>query len=199
MLDFRSIGPGKAVADSSGFHNNGKIISGSLANNKDRLLFGDSTYIEVANSPALDNMGESITMMGWVYPIGNEKGMVDIITKGDNHVLQMIDNRTLTFFAGGWGRGDCTVNLPADWQQHWHHIAGICNGKKLYVYIDGVLAGTTLLEVSADLSVNNKWILGRNEEFPSERVFHGYINKVKIFKAALSANDIKTIVSSEKQ
>lgn len=199
LLDFRSIVPGKAVTDSSGFHNNGKIISGSLANNKDRLLFGDSTYVEVANSPALDNMGESITMMGWVYPMGNEKGLIDIITKGDNHVLQMTDNKTLTFFAGGWGRGDCTVNLPVDWQQHWHHIAGICNGKTLYIYIDGVLAGTTLLEVSADLSVNNKWTLGRNEEFPSERVFHGYINRVKVFKAALSANDIKTIVSSEKQ
>ncbi|WEA03005.1 GH92 family glycosyl hydrolase [Mucilaginibacter sp. SJ] len=199
LLDFRSIVPGKAVTDSSGFHNNGKIISGSLANNKDRLLFGDSTYVEVANSPALNNMGESITMMGWVYPMGNEKGLVDIITKGDNHVLQMTDNKTLTFFAGGWGRGDCTVNLPVDWQQHWHHIAGICNGKKLYVYIDGVLAGTTLLEVSADLSVNNKWTLGRNEEFPSERVFHGYINRVKVFKAALSVNDIKNIVSSEKQ
>lgn len=199
LLDFRSIVPGKAVTDSSGFHNNGKIILGSIANNKDRLLFGDSAYVEVPNSPALDNMDESITMMGWVYPMGNEKGLVDIITKGDNHVLQMTDNRTLTFFAGGWGRGDCTVNLPADWQEHWHHIAGVCNGKMLYVYIDGVLAGTTLLEVSADLSVNNKWTLGRNEEFPSERVFHGYMNRVKVFKAALSADDIKNIVSSEKQ
>ena len=199
LLDFRSIVPGKAVTDSSGFHNNGKIISGSIANNKDRLLFGDSTYVEVPNSPALDNMDESITMMGWVYPMGNEKGLVDIITKGDNHVLQMTDNRTLTFFAGGWGRGDCTVNLPANWQQHWHHIAGICNGKTLYVYIDGVLAGTSTLEASTDLSVNNKWTLGRNEEFPSERIFHGYINKVKVFKAALSADDIKTIVSTEKQ
>jgi len=75
----------------------------------------------------------------------------------------------------------------------------VCNGKKLYVYIDNILAGTTLLEVTADLSVNNKWTLGRNEEFPSERVFHGFINRVKVFKAALSANDIKNIVSSEKQ
>ncbi|MFC0512728.1 GH92 family glycosyl hydrolase [Mucilaginibacter angelicae] len=197
LLDFTSITPGKTVTDSSGFHNDGNIIS-NLANIKDRLLFGDSTYVEVPNSPVLDRMGESITMMGWVYPMGNEKGLVDIISKGDNHVLQMTDNKTLTFFAGGWGRGDCTVNLPADWQQHWHHMAGVCSGKTLYVYIDGVLAGTSVLEVSADLSVNNKWTLGRNEEFPSERVFHGYINKVKVFKAALSADDIKTIVASEK-
>jgi putative alpha-1,2-mannosidase len=197
MLDFTSIIPGKMVTDSSGFHNDGNIIS-NLANSKDKLLFGDSTYVEVPNSPVLDRMGESITMMGWVYPMNHEKGLVDIISKGDNHVLQMTDSKTLTFFAGGWGRGDCTVNLPADWQYHWHHIAGVCSGKTLYVYIDGALTGTSILEVSADLSVNNKWTLGRNEEFPSERVFHGYINKVKVFKAALSADDIKAIVSAGK-
>lgn len=198
LLNFESIMPGKTVPDSSGFHNDGNIISTSVITNKDKLLFGDSTYVEVPNSPALDRMGESITMMGWVYPMGNEKGLVDIISKGDNHVLQMTDNKTLTFFAGGWGRGDCTVNLPADWQKHWHHIAGVCNGKTLYVYIDGILAGTSVLEVIADLSVNNKWTLGRNEEFPSERMFHGYINKLKVFKAALSADDIRAIVTSEK-
>jgi putative alpha-1,2-mannosidase len=198
LLDFDSVTPGKTVTDASGFHNNGEVISTAIADNKDKLLFGDSTYVEVPNSPALDQLGETIGMMGWVYPTGNEKGLVDIISKGDNHVLQMTDSKTLTFFAGGWGRGDCTVNLPADWKQHWHHIAGVCNGKTLYVYIDGELAGTSVLEVTADLSVNNKWTLGRNEEFPSERVFHGYINKVKVFKAALSADDIKALVSSEK-
>ncbi|WP_143020693.1 GH92 family glycosyl hydrolase [Mucilaginibacter gossypii] len=199
LLDFASIVRGKIVADSSGFHNNGNVISSSVTTTNDKLLFSDSTYVEVPNSPALDNMDESITMMGWVYPMGNKKGLVDIITKGDNHVLQMTDSKTLTFFAGGWGRGDCTVNLPVDWKQHWHHIAGVCNGKTLYVYIDSVLAGTTLLEVTADLSVNNKWTLGRNEEFPSERVFHGFMDRVKVFKAALSADDIKNIVSSEKK
>ncbi|WP_431200102.1 hypothetical protein ACQ86K_07555 [Mucilaginibacter sp. P19] len=105
LLDFASIVRGKIVADSSGFHNNGNVISSSVTTTNDKLLFSDSTYVEVPNSPALDNMDESITMMGWVYPMGNKKGLVDIITKGDNHVLQMTDSKTLTFFAGGWGRG----------------------------------------------------------------------------------------------
>ncbi|HEX8019969.1 GH92 family glycosyl hydrolase, partial [Mucilaginibacter sp.] len=114
LLNFESIMTGKTVPDSSGFHNDGNIISNLAITNKDKLLFGDSTYVEVPNSPVLDRMGESISMMGWVYPMANERGLVDIISKGDNHVLQMTDSKTLTFFAGGWGRGDCTVNLPAD-------------------------------------------------------------------------------------
>jgi hypothetical protein len=122
-----------------------------------------------------------------------------MITKGDSHVLQVSDHKTLTFFAGGWGRGDCTVNLPADWNNKWHHIAGVCSGKTLYLYIDGVLAGTMVVETSANLSINNKWTLGRNEEFPSERIFHGYMDKVEIYKEPLTADEIRAIVDSERR
>lgn len=184
----------KFIKDRSGYQNNGHII-GPL-NSTGKLTFGENTFVEVPNAPALDNMGETLTMMGWVYPTGKEAGLVDMITKGDSHVLQVNDHKTLTFFAGGWGRGDCTVNLPADWNNKWHHIAGVCTGKTLYLYIDGVLAGTTVIETTANLSNNNKWTLGRNEEFPSERIFHGYMEKVKVYKEPLSADEIKEIVDS---
>lgn len=186
----------KLIKDASGYQNNGHIIT--LSNPVGKLTFNENTFIEVPNAPSLDNMGETITMMGWIYPAGNEPGLVDMITKGDSHVLQVSDHKTITFFAGGWGRGDCTVNLPADWNNKWHHIAGVCSGKRLYLYIDGALAGTTVVEAEANLSINNKWTLGRNEEFPSERIFHGYMAKVKVYKEPLTADEIKGIVDSER-
>ncbi|WP_184543153.1 GH92 family glycosyl hydrolase [Mucilaginibacter sp. FT3.2] len=185
------------VKDNSGFKNDGHIIVSEKTKTGERLAFDEHTFVEVPNAPDLDNMGETITMMGWIYPTGNEQGLVDMITKGDSHVLQVTDHKTLTFFAGGWGRGDCTVNLPAGWNNKWHHIAGVCTGKTLYLYIDGVLACTTIMETSANLSVNNKWTLGRNEEFPSERIYHGLMDKVKIFKAPLTAEEINTIFNAE--
>jgi putative alpha-1,2-mannosidase len=196
MLDLSvdSSASGWLMVDKSGFSNNGYAIGGTK---NGKLLFGDDTFIEIPNAPVLDRMGETLTMMGWIYPTSAENGLVDMITKGDNHVLQVTDNRTLTFFAGGWGRGDCTVNLPAGWLNKWHHIAGVCTGNALYLYIDGVLTGTAVLDVTVNLSVNNKWTLGRNEEFPSERIFHGYIDKVKVFESALSADEIRSIVKSE--
>lgn len=197
-----SLSPGgvKAVniiPDSSGFGNNGHIIS-TNKNSSKQLIFNEDNHVEVPNAPSLDEMGETLTMMGWVYPTGNEKGLVDIITKGDSHVLQVTDQKTLTFFAGGWGRGDCTVKLPTDWRDHWHHIAGVCSGKKLELYIDGVLSGTTELEQSADLSNTSKWVLGRNEEFPGERIFHGRLDKVKVYKASLTATEVETIFKQER-
>ena len=188
------------LTDRSGFKNNARIIQAKPTNTEaeQRILLGDDCFAEVQNAPGLDNMEQTITMMAWVYPNGQENGLVDMLTKGDTHVLQMTDNKTLTFFAGGWGRGDCTVKLPVNWKQQWHHIAGVCNGNALSVYIDGKLSGTSVVEGPVNLSVANKWQIGRNEEFPSERVFHGYMDKIKVYAQPLSAPEIEAIFNKEK-
>jgi hypothetical protein len=173
------------LSDSSGFGNRGRIMGSA----------GDR-YVEVENSPSLDKMGETITMAAWVYPSATGDGLADIFTKGDNHVLQVKDNKSLCFFAGGWGRGDCTVDLPVDWLGHWHHIAGVCTGNELRLYIDGKLKGCSKLTERVNLSVTNKWTLGRNEEFPGQRIFKGYLDKVKVWAEPLSGEEISVLAVS---
>ncbi|MBN8851192.1 MAG: hypothetical protein BGO55_10185 [Sphingobacteriales bacterium 50-39] len=175
--------------DRSGFGHDAKVVGKGP-------LFGKDHYLEVPNAPALDSMGEMLTMMAWVYPMEKGEGLVDIFTKGDNHVLQVGGNRTLTFFAGGWGRGDCTVDLPSDWWGHWHHIAGVCEGTVLKIYIDGVLKGSSNVDGRVNLSVTNKWTLGRNEEFPGQRVFNGYIDAAKVFTEPLTEEEIRSLYRS---
>jgi putative alpha-1,2-mannosidase len=199
-LSLAANGKDQLIKDRSGFDNNAQIIRSKTELNqpRKRILLGDDCFAEVPNALSLDNMGQTITMMTWVYPQGQETGLVDMLTKGDTHVLQIVNNKALTFFAGGWGRGDCTVNLPADWKQHWHHIAGVCNGNTLFVYIDGKLSGTSTVEGKVNLSTANKWQIGRNEEFPSERVFHGYMDNIKVYAQPLSADEITTIFNKER-
>jgi len=108
-------------------------------------------------------------------------------------VLQLKDGKTLTFFAGGWGRGDCTVDLPDDWVGHWHHLAGVCTGSTLLLYIDGRLAGRSVVDGVVNLSVTNKWVLGRNEEFPGERIFEGRVRDAKVYAAALGEAEIRAL------
>lgn len=188
------------VSDKSGFGNNGHIVflADHTKTPDNNLLFGKSCFVELPSSPSLDELGRTITMMAWVYPTGSNNGLTDIFTKGDTNVLQVAGGKSLTFFAGGWGRGDCTVDLPPDWLNHWHHIAGVCEGKVLHVYIDGILKGSTTTDQSTGLSVNNKWVLGRNDEFPSEREFQGYIANVKIYKEPLSAAEVLAIFNIDK-
>ncbi len=189
------------VSDRSGFSNSGHIIlvadHTKVPDNK--LLFGKNCFVQIPPAASLDTLGETITMMVWVYPTAAGGGLTDIFTKGDTNVLQVAGGKTLTFFAGGWGRGDCTIDLPANWKDHWHHIAGVCSGKTLYVYIDGILKGTTVTGQAANLSVNNPWVLGRNDEFPSERMFDGYIGNAKIFKEALPKEEVFAVFNDDKE
>jgi putative alpha-1,2-mannosidase len=186
------------IKDMSGFGHNSRI-TGHSPTESSKLLFDEDTHIEVANAAGLDEMGETITIMGWVFATGNEIGLVDIITKGDSHVLQVTDQKKITFFAGGWGRGDCTADLPLNWRNNWHHVAGVCSGKKLELFIDGKLAETVVLDEAANLSNTNRWFLGQNEEFPGERIFHGRLNLVKIFKTALTPAEIEAVFNSEQK
>ncbi|PSL25823.1 GH92 family glycosyl hydrolase [Chitinophaga ginsengisoli] len=194
LLDLSTAGlSGHLLSDSSGLGNHGHILGDGGHKESGKLLLGKDCYVEVSNARSLDVMGTTITMMAWVYPTTTTYGLVDIFTKGDTHVLQVADGRTLTFFAGGWGRGDVTVPLPDNWKDHWHHIAGVCDGDSLKIYIDGELKGFTIPEGHANLSVSNKWTLGRNEEFPFQRIFNGYMDEAKVFATPLSGEDIKEI------
>lgn len=199
LLDLSAAGQASdsLLADSSGLGNHGHIIGKGGLKEPGKLLLGEDCYVEVPNARSLDVMGTTITMMAWVYPMNTDKGLVDVFSKGDTHVLQVSDGRTLTFFAGGWGRGDVTVSLPENWKDHWHHIAGVCDGDSLKVYIDGEMKGFTIPEGHENLSVSSRWTLGRNEEFPFQRIFRGYMDKAKVFATPLSGEEIKGIYRKE--
>ena len=216
LLDFSAVAVNDSVViDRSGFGNDGLIMRGTSNDPSTSLRihesdpstalrtlrtmrFNKDRYIQVPSSIPVDSLGETITMMLWVYPIGKSDGLVDLFTKGDYHVIQVVGNKQLTFFAGGWGRGECTAPLPANWFNNWHHITGVCDGNYFKLYIDGVLKGTTRLQDHINLSAPNKWTIGRNEEFPGQRIFDGYMDHIKIFAAPLSANEILAIVKKEK-
>ena len=174
------------------------VNTNSIHTQNNRLHIDSSCYLALQHNASVDSLGETLTMMAWIYPETASNGLTDIFSKGDNHVLQLPGDNKLTFFAGGWGRGDCTVNLPGNWLHNWHHIAGVCTGDTLFVYIDGVLQGTSVVDGHPNLTVQSQWQIGRNEEFPNQRIFTGYVDKAKVFGTALSANDIKKIVGEEK-
>lgn len=136
--------------------------------------------------------------MAWVKLSEQERYPVSIITQGDHNVIQ-INKNDIEFFAGGWGRGACTVNISSNFFDGWHHLAGVAQGLSLKFYIDGELMQTVPLDNLASLVSRANWNLGRNEEFPGKRIFTGKMNGVKIFAAALSQDEIIEFVNTEKK
>jgi putative alpha-1,2-mannosidase len=187
-----------SLFDASGFNNHAHVtrMTSIQENVSSNEKLNEDVLIDISPSHSLDVMGSTITMMAWLYTNDSSRALTDLLTKGDHHVLQVQSNK-LNFFAGGWGRGECSTDLPSDWTGKWHHIAGVCDGKRLMLYIDGVLKNSTILENEVNLSAEGRWRMGRNEEFPGERIFSGYMDKIRIFSAPLSAQEILSLVEQE--
>src|SRR5690606_26641549 len=161
-------------------------------------LRGAGTVQHWSNTPLLSNLGKQLTMMLWVKPLEYSRNTTDMLSKGDHHVIQTVGGRRLTFFVGGWGRGECTVLLPDNWVGHWHHLAGVCTGDRLLIYIDGQLAGITPISPSESLMCTDTWALGGNSEFPDTRYFWGDAAGLNIVKEALSEQDIRYVMESSR-
>jgi hypothetical protein len=114
---------------------------------------------------------------------------MDFLSKGDYHAFQ-VSAYSLAFFAGGWGRGLAFFWLPADWLNHWHHIAGVCDGKTLKLYLNGELQHVQPIEGSIK-STEIPWNIGRNAELPHSRSYKGALDEVRIYKEALTDEDIR--------
>ncbi len=118
-LSMKNINDDNFIEDQSGLKNNGYVISTELTGTKksQSFEFGKKQYIEIAG--ANDNIETSeTTIMAWVYPEVQNNSLISVITKGDNNVMQLNGNSHLTFFVGGWGRGECRVKLPDDWTKN---------------------------------------------------------------------------------
>ncbi|MEI6679802.1 MAG: GH92 family glycosyl hydrolase [Mariniphaga sp.] len=186
----------QVVFKNSGFN---KLHVGSKSRSiKTYSVNSDAELGETDITPDSDNLEQKITIMAWVKPVGQSRELMDILSKGDFIVLQAQGNKALSFFAGGWGRGDLTVPLPKNWADNWHHIAGVSDGNTLKIFIDGIESGSRMINAPVNLSSPAKWRKGGNEEFPDQRIFRGDIEHFKIFVEPLTGQEINQIMMSSR-
>ena len=180
------------VSDRSGFGNDG-TCHGALTWRGDTLITGKFAYVEFPKSKSLMYDYERFTMLTWIRPLEKPWGHVDFFTRGDCTALKMQGgSRTVTFFAGGWGRGQCEVNVPDSWFGTWHLLAGVCEPGVIKLYIDGHLVQT--LKVNGEPSASAlPWNLGRNAEMPFARFGNNAYWGTRIYGDALGDEQIRAI------
>ena len=160
------------------------------------------SYIELQAGRSLDTLthSNSMTMMAWIYPM-EEENFSDILCRGDWHTLQLkASNTVVNFYTAGWEGHEAFAPVPANWNRHWHHIAGVTRYPYEELYIDGRLVATKHMEPRdpngetglSDYS-NHPWSIGRNDGDPT-RLFKGYIDDVMIFGKALTPEDINKLM-----
>lgn len=199
---------GSVAADSSGNGNEGTLQGNPVwqpsgGKSKGALLFdGDGDYVKVGNESRFDIAGE-ITVAAWIKVNRFDKDWQAIVTKGDSAWrLQRNQNKDSLELA-------CTgVKVPSNSPYgglygqrgvndgQWHHVVGVYDGEKMYLYIDAVLDVSQA--ASGGIGTNDQPVyIGENSEM-AQRFWNGLIDEVRIYNCALDEGRIKALYSEAK-
>jgi hypothetical protein len=193
-------GSGNTTVDSSGNAHNGTLLGDTSwvdGIDGDALAFdGDGDYVDIGKDQSFD-ITNQITISAWIKVSAFDREWQTIVAKGDRawRLQRNWGESTLEFACSGlvvpgtdWGQiyGNTDVN-----DGHWHHVAGVYDEEKLYLYIDGSLDASA--EAPGTIRVNDEAVyIGENSQMPN-RFWNGLIDDVRIYSYALSTEEISEI------
>ncbi len=198
---------GETAKDSAG-NNDGRIVGDpqwqpSAGKIGGAIEFdGDDDYVEIGRESNFD-IADQITVSAWIKVNQFNKEWQAVIAKGDSawRIQRIQNNNALEFACSGlkipsgapWGNlyGERNVN-----DGQWHHIAGIYDGSKMYLYIDGTV--DTSQPASGRINTNDEPVfIGENSE-NTGRYWDGLIDDVRIYNYALSKDEITALYNEGK-
>lgn len=157
-------------------------------------LSGHDQWIDAYRDPALDITGKELTLSLWIFP-RKWNGNGQMITKGSYQFgLNQFKKDSLEFFVTDTEKKVLKVSLPANWENNWHHVAGICDGKNLSIYLDGLQSGSKPFSGS----ITNKPFpvnIGRfsdieGQEYPFN-LSNAIFDRISIFAKAIPVDQLK--------
>jgi beta-galactosidase len=192
--------PRWTIPDESGNDNDGVLMGGAgLAEGKSGKalsLTGHDDWVEIYEDPSLDITGQSLTLGAWIYP-RPWKGISPFITKGRNqYALLQSTEDTLEFNIFDGKKVAVSTKIPDDWYNSWHHVAGVYNGSRLTLYIDGKVQNSTshqgsIYDGSASVNIGRTW--------GTDWCSNALIDEVQIYDKALTEEEINKSMNGETQ
>ncbi len=179
-------------------------FSASAQTNTASLLFdGTASFVEVADAPTL-NPTSALSIEAWIKPdsFGVNAysnyivGKDDWTTSSAGYCLRCGLGGKLSFnFSDGVGGWKEAISTAAIDTGIWSHVAGVYDGTKLTVYINGFLAGSTLYSGTIHASTYPLRIGAVPFTLGGTRLFKGQIDQVEVWNKALSPNEINQYMS----
>ncbi|HER07351.1 MAG TPA: glycoside hydrolase family 2, partial [Bacteroides sp.] len=156
-------------------------------------LSGHDDWLEAYMDPSLDISGNGITLSFWIRP-EPYNGYGHYLTKGDHQfgIIQP-DPGQLEFYLHTRERVSLLGKLPHGWEGRWHHVAGIYDGKKMELYVDGNRTGTrtcsgTITNGPERVAIGKSTAMGDSHMGP---LSHATIDRVRIFGEPVLVEDLK--------
>ncbi|MBN2377568.1 MAG: LamG domain-containing protein [Sedimentisphaerales bacterium] len=154
-------------------------------------LDGVGDYVEVEDEIIFDITGD-LTLACWIKVDNFTKVDQKLLTKGNySYGLRRNGNKgSMCFYTSvGVIPGNLSVN-----DGQWHHVAGVYDGSKMYLYIDGV--EDARVDATGNIADSNTlFMIGASgADSPEDaKAWNGLIDDVRVYTAALSSSEIATL------
>ncbi len=158
---------------------------------------GDGDYVDIGNDPIFNITGQ-ITVACWIKVSQFTIDWQAIFTMGDDswRLQRQTTTDNLCWACTG------VTGTPGNWWLHgnvnvndgeWHHAAGVYDGSKYYLYVDGELDVSK--NTSGAMSISSYPVMiGANAQ-QSGREFEGLIDDVRVYKRALTETEILGVMA----
>ncbi len=189
---------GLRAGDSSGNGNDGVLHGDPIWVSEGKVvgaieLDGDGDFIEISNESNFDVSGQ-LTVSVWVKVNEFEKPFQSIISKGTGEgwiLSRSHSTGTVEFVCSGIKPQPYVVGKTSIDDGQWHHLAGVYDGGKLKLYVDGKLDGTK--NAWGSIVTNDYSIYIGDSSQDSGRFFDGLTDDVRIYNYALSEDEVKSL------
>ena len=153
---------------------------------------GVDDYVYLTNESDYD-FTSAMTVALWVNVSSFSVAEQAIVTKGDT-AWRLERNGTtgaLQFAVNGLNTNTVVPGSISINDNNWHHVAGVYDGAKLYLYVDGVEDNS--LAANGSMATNGFQVYFGDNASLSGRNFHGLMSNLYIHDSALSATEIATL------
>ena len=161
-----------------------------------------SGYIETADHKDLNS--PAFTVAAWIK-LRRSDSNGSVVCKHDwtggkarGYVLRCYTSKCIDFTigAGGWVRANGTTRVPAN---QWVHVAGTFDGKRMKVFFNGRLEGTTVVERDYTPSPLPLRIGHAAFKLEKKRKFDGRIDDAMFWTRALSEKQLRAVYDDQKK
>jgi serine/threonine protein kinase/WD40 repeat protein len=193
------------AGDSSGQRING-VLKGDacIVSDPERgnvlSLDGNGDYVDCGADPRFD-VNRVLTVAAWIKVVSVDGYSLSIVSKGDS-AWGLYRNRStdrVRFACGGMDGFETwpgPIGATPVYDHCWHHVAGVCDGTKMILYVDGRQDAS--VGMPGDIRVNGEPVyIGGNAEV-GLRWWNGLIDDVRIYCRALDAEEIARLFEETK-
>ncbi len=144
--------------------------------------------VQFVTAGAFD-LTQTLTIEAWIKIAAFDRKWQAVVTKGNAWGLTRYDDTDrLTFRTHDGATAHDLISGQALETNRWYHVAGVCDGSRKLLYVDGAVSASAPYTATLVTSIRPV-MLGANPENP-DGDFKGALDNVRIWSAARSPEDL---------